>query len=218
MKVAREPVVQAGLKLLNQVGLEGLTLRGIAAELGVKAPSLYWRFKSKQDLIDEMATEVLAGLVPGLVSDGPPKGWRAGCLDFSLALRAALLRYRDGARMVGGSHMRDGSLYQPMERILEAFQAEGIAPSDATACLGTVYSYVIGFTLEQQAVLSPTGERDPRYALEAREQRVDAERFPLTRSIGADLFDGYDARFERGVQMIVDGFAASLACPDQRPK
>ncbi|BDU20862.1 TetR/AcrR family transcriptional regulator C-terminal domain-containing protein [Dyella sp. GSA-30] len=218
MKVAREPVVQAGLKLLNEVGLEGLTLRGIAAELGVKAPSLYWRFKSKQDLIDEMATEVLAGLVPGLVNDGPPKGWRAGCLNFSLALRAALLRYRDGARMVGGSHMRDGSLYQPMERILEAFQGEGIAPSDATACLGTVYSYVIGFTLEQQAVLSPTGERDPRYALEAREQRVDAERFPLTRSIGADLFDGYDERFERGVRMIVDGFAASLARPDQRPK
>ena len=211
MKVAREPVVQAGLKLLNEVGLEGLTLRGIAAELGVKAPSLYWRFKSKQDLIDEMATEVLAGLVSGLVGKRPGGGgWRAGCLDFSVALRAALLRYRDGARMVGGSHMRDGSLYLPMERILEAFQADGIAPSDATACLSTVYSYVIGFTLEQQAVLSPTGERDPRYALETREQRVDAEQFPLTRSIGADLFDGYDARFERGVRMILDGFAASL--------
>jgi AcrR family transcriptional regulator len=210
MKVAREPVVQAGLKLLNEVGLEGLTLRGIAAELGVKAPSLYWRFKSKQDLIDEMATEVLAGLASGLMS-GPGGGWRVGCMNFSTALRAALLRYRDGARMVGGSHMRDGSLYRPMERILEAFLADGIAPSDATACLSTLYSYAIGFTLEQQAVLSPTGERDPRYALDAREERVDAAQFPLTRSIGADLFDGYDARFQRGVRMIVDGFAASLA-------
>jgi hypothetical protein len=67
-------------------------------------------------------------------------------------------------------------------------------------------------------VLSPSGERDPRYALEAREQRVDAQQFPLTRSIGADLFDGYDERFERGVRMIVDGFAASLARADQGPK
>jgi hypothetical protein len=112
--------------------------------------------------------------------------------------------------MVGGSHLRDSRMYEPMERMLEAFQAEGIAPADAVLCLGTLYSYVIGFTLEEQAVVAPDGERDPRYAPEARAARMDAERFPLARSIGAELFDGFDTRFERGLEMIVAGFAARL--------
>jgi AcrR family transcriptional regulator len=210
MKTDRESVVKAGLKLLNEKGLEGLTLRGIAAELGVKAPSLYWRFKSKQDLVDDMATWVLADLAVELGQPGLGD-WQEICLRFGIALRRSLLKYRDGARMVGGSHMNDHSMYGPMERALEIFQAAGISPADAAVCLGTVNSYVIGFTLEEQAVLSPAGERDPRYALERREERMDATRFPLSRSIGAELFDGYDVRFERGLRAIVAGFAAEFA-------
>jgi hypothetical protein len=41
MRVGREPVVRAGLKLLDRVGLEGLTPRAIGAELGIRAPTLY---------------------------------------------------------------------------------------------------------------------------------------------------------------------------------
>jgi hypothetical protein len=78
-------------------------------------------------------------------------------------------------------------------------------------CLTTVYSYVIGFTIEQQAVLSPQGERDPRYTLAAREALVDPERYPLSRSIGAEVFDNYDARFERGLRLIIAGFAQEIA-------
>ncbi|PWK85269.1 TetR/AcrR family transcriptional regulator C-terminal domain-containing protein [Fulvimonas soli] len=212
MKVAREPAVEAGLRLLNELGLEGLTLRGIAAALGVKAPSLYWHFKSKQDLVDAMATRVLAGVADEL-ADERASSWQDHCLRFGAALRGALLRYRDGARMVGGSHLGDTRLYEPMERILQVFRDAGIAPAEAALCLGTLYSYVIGFVLEEQAVVAPTGERDPRYAPEVRAARMDPARFPLSRSIGAVLFDGYDARFGQGLRMIVDGFAARTAAP-----
>ncbi|HEX7816908.1 TetR/AcrR family transcriptional regulator C-terminal domain-containing protein [Dyella sp.] len=210
MKVDRETVVRAGLELLNEAGLEGLTLRSIAARLGIKAPSLYWRFKSKQDLVDEMATEVLAGLATELSSWGGMGDWRQGCVYFGLALRQALLRYRDGARMVGGTYLSDSSMYGPMESVLAHFQDDGIAPPDAATCLGTIYAYGIGFTLEEQAVIQPDGQRDPRYALSEREKRVDAARYPLTHSIGAQLFDGYDQRYERGLRMIVNGFAAEF--------
>ncbi len=77
-------------------------------------------------------------------------------------------------------------------------------------CLKTVHDFVIGFTIEQQAVISPAGERDLRYALEAREARIDPARYPLARSIGATLFNDYDTTFDKGVSFIIAGFAHGL--------
>jgi TetR/AcrR family transcriptional regulator, tetracycline repressor protein len=210
MRVGREPVVRAGLKLLDAGGLEAVTLRAIAAELGVKAPTLYWRFKNKQDLVDEMATQVLVDWAESFQREPPPATWLELATAYGRHLRQFLLRYRDGARMVSGSRLTDTRLYATMERALTLFQASGIAAPDAAVCLTTIYSYVIGFTIEQQAVLSPTGERDPRYSLAARDAFVDAERYPLSRSIGSAVFDNYDTRFERGLRLIITGFAQEI--------
>ncbi|WP_203546666.1 TetR/AcrR family transcriptional regulator C-terminal domain-containing protein [Dyella caseinilytica] len=203
--------MRAGLKLLNEGGLEAVTLRAIAAELGVKAPTLYWRFKNKQDLVDDMASRVLVDWAESFRGLLPTVSWQDWALAYGVSLHGMLLRYRDGARMVSGSRLTDTRLYASMERALEMFQTHGIAPSAAALCMTTIYSYVIGFTIEQQAVLSPKGERDPRYALSEREALVDAERYPLSRSIGPDVFDNYEARLERGLRVIVAGFAQEIS-------
>ncbi len=213
MRVGREPVVRAGLKLLDRVGLDGLTLRAIAAELGVQAPTLYWRFRDKQDLVDEMASQVLADYAATLletVQHSRETTWPAWTKHSALRFRAELLRYRDGARMVAGTHLKDTSVYAVMETALGVFAAVGVAPDEAAVCLKTVYDFVIGFTIEQQAVISPIGERDPRYSLQAREARMDPARYPLARSIGPTLFAQYDAVFERGLDLVIAGFAQGL--------
>lgn len=211
MGVSREPVVRAGLKLLNKVGLDGLTLRVIAAELGVRAPTLYWRFRNKQDLVDEMATQVLADFAAKLLAAarGRPR-WPQWIRLSSHLLRAELLRYRDGARMVAGTRLTDTSVYSVMESALSVFAEAGVAPDDAAVCLKTVHDYVIGFTIEQQAVIAPSGKRDPRYGLAVRESRMDAARYPLARSVGPVLFDNYDAIFSLGLDFVIAGFAQTL--------
>ena len=63
MKVNRDIIVQAALRLLDDTGLEDLTLRKLAQALDIQAPTLYWHFKSKDALIDEMATDALGRLL-----------------------------------------------------------------------------------------------------------------------------------------------------------
>jgi TetR/AcrR family transcriptional regulator, tetracycline repressor protein len=211
MRAEREPVVRAGLKLLDEVGLDGLTLRRIAAEIGVQAPTLYWRFKNKQDLIDEMATQVFADWADEFEAEAALSSWRDLALAFGRGLHKTLLRYRDGARMMGGSYLTDAKLYGRLEAALGVFAASGVKPADTMACLMTIYAYVLGFTIEQQAVYPRPGQRNPQYDLSRREARMDPALFPLARSVGAEVFADFDARLERGLQMIIAGFAVQNA-------
>jgi AcrR family transcriptional regulator len=56
--VNRKIIVNAALELLNESGLDGVTVRGLAARLGVQNPALYWHFPSKLALLDEMAQQL----------------------------------------------------------------------------------------------------------------------------------------------------------------
>src|SRR5215510_10070741 len=71
MGLDRETVVREALEQLDEVGLEGLTLRRIAKTLGVQAPALYWHFRNKQELLDEMATVMLRDLLGSAQATGP---------------------------------------------------------------------------------------------------------------------------------------------------
>jgi len=120
----RKRVADTALKLLNEVGLDGLTLRAIAKELDVQAPALYWHFKNKQELLDEMATEMYRRMVdvPGAAGG---EGWRERLLAANRGLRSALLSYRDGAKVFSGSRFT-GTLHAvEMERTLTLFTEAG---------------------------------------------------------------------------------------------
>lgn len=208
-RAGREPVVRAGLALLDELGIEGLTLGAIAKALDVRAPTLYWRFSSKQDLVDEMATKIVADWLGSLSFREHRDDWRGWAFAFADSFRAALIARRDGARLVAGTHLKDNVLLQPMEEALGLFASAGIGVPDAVLCIKTLYDFVIGFTIEEQAV-SNLGKRDPRYSLEDRPARVGSGDFPLSIEAGPYLLDGFENRFENGVRLIVDGFAAGL--------
>src|SRR5690606_3004815 len=95
-KIQRDHVIRTALNLLDQDGLEGLTMRKLAQALQVQAPSLYWHFNSKQALIDGMA-DALVDSVARSFPDG--QNWDARVRQVAGELRQALLRHRDGARV-----------------------------------------------------------------------------------------------------------------------
>ena len=205
MALDREIVVRTALRVLDEVGLEGLTLRKIAAALDVQAPALYWHFKNKQALLDEMATTVFADTIrdSGLPSaDGTWAEWAAA---YGQELRQMLLRYRDGAKMFSGTYLTDSALYAPMDVALRKFTDAGFALPEAISGLATIYYYTVGFTIEEQAIYPRPGERNPQYDPDKRAERIDSAKFPLALAAGAALFSGFDERFEQGLQIIIRG-------------
>lgn len=163
----RKRVADTALKLLNEVGLEGLTLRAIAKELDVKAPALYWHFKDKQALLDEMATEMYRRMA----ADGEPAldtTWQERLLTSGRGLRTALLSYRDGARVFSGSRFT-GTLHAvEMERTLRLFTEAGFTLTQAVRATTTAFMYTLGFVTEEQSVEPLPGERRDGYDMEER--------------------------------------------------
>jgi len=213
MALDREVVVRAALRLLDEVGLDGLTLRKLASELGVQAPALYWHFKSKQDLLDEMSTTVFADAIREFGMPAESTAWSVWAIEFGNRLRQMLLRYRDGAKMYSGRYLTDNALFAPMEMALGKFMAAGFSMKDAASGLLTIYCYVVGFTIEQQAVYPRPGEPDERYDLEKRAKRLDSEKLPLALAAGKDAFSHFDERFDQGLQTIVRGLQPTAGIP-----
>ena len=207
MALDRSKMVSAGLKLLNETGLDGLTLRRLAAEMGVQAPAIYWHFSSKQQLLDHMATAVLAEAAQE-TAIAPGRRWDRWAIDHGRRLRRLFLRYRDGAKMISGTRLMDNTLYAPLETSLRFLAKAGFTPSQSIVALSTLYSYVVGFVIEEQAICPLPGERDEFYDPEARARRMEGQSLTLSKKAGRQLFVNFDRRFDAGLRLIVRGMMA----------
>jgi TetR/AcrR family transcriptional regulator, tetracycline repressor protein len=205
MKVNREMVILAGLKLLNEVGLERLTLRLLGRELKIQAATVYWHFKSKEELINAMATTVLAEGSAQLIPARESGDWRVWAASFGEGLRKTLLTYRDGARMVAGTRLTDTTYMKTAERIGAKLVESGFTVRQTVVLLSTVYNYTLSFVMEEQAVFPRPGERSPQYDLAKRNARLDAKELPLLRQAGSILFDQFDRRYKEGLELILAG-------------
>ncbi|MGW2325289.1 TetR/AcrR family transcriptional regulator C-terminal domain-containing protein [Streptomyces sp. NPDC001700] len=208
-RLDRDQVVDTALRLLNEVGLEGLTLRRIAKELNVQAPALYWHFKNKQALLDEMATTIFLRLAEEPADPDEATTWQGRLLSSQRALRRALLRYRDGAKVFSGTRFTRTDHAVSMEAHLRVFVAAGFTPGAAARASFIAYAFTLGFVIEEQAVEPMAGERHPGYDVEERADLIGPD-YPLAGAVGADLFLDYDARFEEGLRTIVAGIESTL--------
>jgi AcrR family transcriptional regulator len=182
-------VAETALNLLNSVGLEGLTLSAIGRELGVKAPALYWHFKDKQALLDEMATLMyrrMAAATPFRPGD-------------------TLLAYRDGARVFSGSRFTGTDHAAQMEDTLRLFTVAGFTLPQAARATATAHLYTLGFVTEEQGVQPTPDDRREGYDLDER-ARLMAD-FPLTAAAGAEIFADFDTHFTEGLDLLITGIA-----------
>ncbi|WP_447920191.1 tetracycline resistance transcriptional repressor TetR [Achromobacter aegrifaciens] len=197
-KLRLDVVIRAGLDLLNEVGVDGLTTRKLAERLGVQQPALYWHFKNKRALLDRLA-EAMLSENHTYSMPRPGDGWRAFLNGNARSFRRALLAYRDGARIHAGTRPSEPQ-FETVEAQLSFLCKEGFAPGDAAHALVAVSCYTVGAVLEQQA--AETDGHDRRAG-------QPASPSPATPFLAAALqaFDdaGPDAAFEYGLALLVDG-------------
>ncbi|NMD56253.1 MULTISPECIES: TetR/AcrR family transcriptional regulator C-terminal domain-containing protein [Tsukamurella] len=207
MGLNRADVVIAALAVLDEVGVESLTLRRIADRLEVKAPALYWHFASKRDLLDEMATELMRRALP----KGPvPGDWRAELLDGARRLRTVLRAHTDGARVFSGSKFTDVAVVRASERPLRVLVDAGFPLRDAALAMSSLRDLVVGFVIEEQEVFGPDGAPLPGYDPEARAAAIGAHEYPLAAQAGPTAWGSPDERFDDAVRFLLDGLAARL--------
>ncbi|MEV7469638.1 TetR/AcrR family transcriptional regulator C-terminal domain-containing protein [Streptomyces kronopolitis] len=220
-RIDRNQVVDTALRLLNEVGLDGLTLRRIAKELNVQAPALYWHFKNKQELLDEMATAMLRRMTSPLL--GPEPGgrasagsWQDALSDACRVMRRGLLGYRDGGKVFSGTRMTDESYAMPLDALLRLLTTAGFSANQAARAWWTAYNFTVGVVIEEQSVYPEPGDpadrrpesRDPAYDLASRSERI-GEQYPLAMAAGDEMFGDLERSFEEGLRIIVAGVAAT---------
>jgi TetR/AcrR family transcriptional regulator, tetracycline repressor protein len=120
-------------------------------------------------------------------------------------------RSQDGER----TRLTDNSLYAPMEPALRTLVDAGFSPKLSMVALSTIYSYAVGFVIEEQAVFPRPGVRDEFYGPQQRGRRIDGEKFPLAHQAG-DLFSNFDRHFEEGLKLIMAGIAAQRPAKRRR--
>jgi AcrR family transcriptional regulator len=136
--LTRERLVEAALELMNDDGLDGLAMRGLAERLDVKAASLYWHVRDRDELLELLAESILEKV-------GPPSaaaGWRAAVVATCESLRRQTARHKDAGRVLleAPEVVRRSGAFGDVQAQLER---AGLSHADAAEVAFMAMTYVI---------------------------------------------------------------------------
>ena len=218
MALTQEQVVKRAVDLMAEAGLEALTLRRLATDLGVSAPTLYWHVRNKRELLDLMA-EALVARAGRTTSPAPGQPWWEWLAERARLQFRALVSHRDAALVVAGNRPTEATL-PGIEEVLASLVVVGFPAAEALRIVLSIGHYVIGCAVERQA-------EEARSADAVRDTRLleQAEALPTLRAAIGTLDEpgppAGDAGFEYGLGLLIDGararHAALLSAPPGCP-
>ena len=142
--LTRDQIVAEAFNLLEAEGLEGLSMRRLAARLKVQAPALYWHVNDKAEVLGMMATDIYAA---AYFRTGPAQDWREWLRQFGRALHLSLASHRDGARLCAIARPPSPTdAIAQASRITAPLTALGLNDQQALAHQAAVISFTLGWT------------------------------------------------------------------------
>jgi AcrR family transcriptional regulator len=207
--LSKERVLRTALELADRHGIEWLSMRKLADELGAAAMSLYYYVPNKEELIDGMVELVFSEIEP------PPLGidWKAAMRRRAHSTRAVLNRHRWAVGLMEGRMNPGPAGIALREAILGCLRQAGFSIEMTIQAYSVQDAYIYGFALQEKGLPFESAEESTGVA-EATLQDVSdlAENFPyLAEVVAGHVADvGYDfgKSFEYGLDLILDALDA----------
>jgi AcrR family transcriptional regulator len=223
---SRDDIAQAAIAVADADGIEAVSMRRVAAELGLGTMSLYHYVRSKDELVDLMSDGIMAGQ---LVDDAElEKGWRAGLRAIGHATRRNFQRHpwMGDAMRPRPSSVPGPNALRHVEQSLAAVADTGLDPQGQMDLIAAIDDYVIGFVIRSQRFAEEEdqtpGEEWLTEMFQHMRERIETGNYPhLRAALEANRAEGRsdeelarmatdERRFERGLERILDGIEVEL--------
>ncbi|MBK3572810.1 TetR/AcrR family transcriptional regulator C-terminal domain-containing protein [Streptomyces sp. MBT65] len=140
----QEQIIQATIALLDESGIESLTMRRLGSRLGSSAAALYYHVRSRQDLL-LLAADTVWGQTPLPAPDGAE--WRPVLLAMADNLRSMLLRHPWLLAAMTIQPLDGPARDRHDEHLLAVCEASGLTRRDAEQAAQSVVTFAIGAAL-----------------------------------------------------------------------
>lgn len=221
----RDRVLRAAMELGDRDGLDAVSMRNLAAELGVEAMSIYYYFKSKDELLSGMKDLVMMEIE---LPEGRPGEWKASLRATAMSYYQALRRHKwvNGIRSSPSSILKvatEGTspgAIRYMESVLRRLRRAGFSPRMTHHGYHILESHIVGSSMWVAGVeaVIPKG-KDLAELAKVVGARVPIAEYPYfhehLEQHGEKLTKGDKSPFEIGLDLILDGLDRQR---DEKPK
>jgi len=205
--LSRDRVLRAAVALADDAGIESLSMRKLAEELGVVPMALYKHVAKKEELLDGMIDLVVGEIDPPV--RGPD--WKSAVRQRILSARRALLRHPWASRVLESRTNPTPMLLEYMDSMIGIFRAGGFSVDLTHHVMHAIGSRLLGFT---QELFDDSRSVDPE--MQAIMLREIARKYPYVAEIaGAASHEGESVvgqgcddqfEFEFALDLLLDGF------------
>jgi TetR/AcrR family tetracycline transcriptional repressor len=211
--ITQEALIAAGLAVLRREGFDALSMRKVAAELGVQAASLYWHVRDKEELLDLLADSLLWD-ARRLKTTGD---WAENMREMAHAYRCHLNANRDSARVMAGRLAPGPNLLYVLDTALGWLRSAGFTDADAAYATRMLAMYVQGFVLQEQLPMSSleahgASSEEAAAAVTEAFRSAPEDQYPNVAAL-ADFVasTNTDDQFSFGVERLIEGMRTRLS-------
>ena len=208
--LTRGRVVTEALAILSADGVEALSMRALAARLGVVPGALYRHVRSKEQLYDLILDAVLAEVDPPA---DPSLPWAERVTMLAHRLRAVLEGHPGLAGLLKTRDPLSPHSLALAEAFLGPLDAAGLPGRQAARAFRLIYDYTLGFALSDPTSASEQRVQDAttRNQLHAFLRSLPPGRFPVLTALGEYAWaDDRDERFTANLDILIDGLRVAL--------